>query len=95
MTNDSWFPCVTKSGVWLFVAQKPMKRPSWWRGCYHLVGEVEEGRSLSKGLLSPLTIRRQEFYRQVEGPTCRNQPSALTDILKLVIGDLISVILIL
>jgi len=38
--------------------------------------------------------RDKSFYKQIEGPTYRNRPSALTDILKFIIGDLISVILI-
>ena len=38
--------------------------------------------------------RDKSFYKQIEGPTYRNRPSALTDILKFIIGDLISVILV-
>ena len=26
------FLCVTKSGIWLFAAQKPIERPGWWKG---------------------------------------------------------------
>ena len=25
-------PTITESGVWLLVAQKPLKRPGWWKG---------------------------------------------------------------
>ena len=37
-------PTITESGVWLLVAQKPLKRPGWWKGkllyfgCWQLGG---------------------------------------------------------
>ena len=53
-----------------------------------------DGRLLSKGWLPPLpTVRGESFHRQREGAPCRNN-TALTVILKLVIGGQSSAILI-
>ena len=50
---------VAQSGVWLLIAQKPKKRPGWWKGKFALFwmlaagdgGNVRSGRLLTKGWL--------------------------------------------
>ena len=89
-----------KSGVWLLAVQKPIKRPGWWKGKFALFwmlasGGGGEGGYLSKGQLPlPGQSAGKGFYRRREGLPAETVQSALTVILKLVIGALTSVVLI-
>ena len=84
---------VTESGIWLLIAQKPIKRPSWWKGKFALFwmlatrkygwGQVRREKSFSKGQLHPYPHPHpqqsvgKDFYRLKEGATCRTN-TALT-----------------
>ena len=71
---------VTEGGVRLLAAQKPLKRPGWWKGKFALFWMLAtrraggEGRRLSKGQLPSTTGQSvgKSFYRWREGATCRN-----------------------
>ena len=56
---------VTESGVRLLAAQKPIKRPDWWKGKFALfqMPATGEGRAdvCPKADSPPLTIREQEL----------------------------------
>ena len=83
-------PTVTKSGVWLSTAQKPVKRQSWWKGKFALFwmpAASKDGGLLSKGLLLPPPQQSggKSFYRPREGVTYRNSTVSSDVILKLVI----------
>ena len=85
-------------GFHLLTTQKPIKRPGWWEGTFALFWipgcMLGEGRCLSKGWLPlPWQSVDKSFYRQ-RGLCVETVQSALTVILKLVIGGLTSVILI-
>ena len=86
-----------RTQVWLRAAQKPLKRPDWCKGKFALFwmqAIIGEAGHLSKGLSPALTIRSKSFYRQREGLFAETARLALIVILKLVISDLASVILI-
>ena len=88
-----------RTQVWLRAAQKPLKRPGWWKGKFTLfwmqaTGGGGEAGHLSKGQLPALTSGGKSLYRQREGAICETAQSSLTVILKLVISDLASVVLI-
>ena len=108
MSEKSTWSCsiVTDNGVLLLAAQKPKKRPSWWKEKFTLfwmsataVG-VGDGRSgemihLSKDQYLPHFFYNQwtrvfvGLGRELHAETAQ---SALTVILKLIIGGLTSVI---
>ena len=87
---------VTKSGVELLVAQKPIKRQGWWRGKFALFGcqqTGESGQTLVQRLTPPHSPNNQwtrAFIDWEKQATCRNSTVSL----KLVIVGLTSVILI-
>ena len=71
--SKSW---CQQTGVWQLNAQKPLKKPGWWKGNFALfwmlaTGRWGEGRRLSKGQL-PLQTVGKSFQRQREGTMCRN-----------------------
>ena len=67
---------VTKSGIWLLTALKPMKRQGWWKRKLALFQRLptKGGARLlmSKVKLTSLAISGQELFRQREGATRRN-----------------------
>ena len=88
---------INESGVQLLTAQKPIKRPGWWKGTFGLFWMqvcVLGGRWIPVQRLTPppLTMGGQELLQR--GLHVETVQSALTVILKLVIGGLTSVILI-
>ena len=90
---------VTGSGVRLLAAQKPIKRPGWWRGKFALfwmlaTGAGRMGNSCPKAD-SPTDNRwASAFIDRGKGGLCAEPAQAApTGILKLVIGGLTSVLL--
>ena len=97
--------CVTESGVRLLPAQKPIKRQGWWKGKFALFPRPATGGWAGGGggdvcarpaPPATLTIRGQElsFMDGARWLRAETAQSALTVILKSVIGGLTSVILI-
>ena len=86
---------LTESGVWLITAQKSIKRPGWWKGQFALFWRLT---TRAGGGLTPTPHPRPDdqgaraFIDRGRGPHAETIQSALTVILKLVIGGLISVI---
>ena len=97
--KDSFLP---KVRVWLLATQKPLKRQGWWKGKFALFWMPAtpelglEGGLLSKGQLPPHGDNQwgRAFTGRGRGLRAETARSALTVILKLVIGGLTSVILI-
>ena len=87
-----------KSGVWLLTIQKPINKPGWWEGkfaLFQMLAAGGEGRRLSKGQLSATDNRGpRAFVGRGRGLRAETAQSALTVVLKSVIGGLTSVILI-
>ena len=97
---------VTESGVWLLTAQKPIKRPGWYKVCCILdankLSTLEAGGVREKAdacpkadSLHPQPVGKS-FYRQRKEAWLHAETaqSALTSILKLVISGLTSVMMI-
>ena len=85
---------VTKNGVWLLAAQKPIKRPGWWKGKFVLFQCWQLGREEGRADFCPKSPSPRPrpgwqpggkcFYRWREGLHAERAQSALTVILKLV-----------
>ena len=91
--------CYRKSGFQLLDAQKPISRLGWWKerfGLFPMPATGEVAKCLSKGQVPRRTISGQQFYRWGRGVAlyAETVQSALTGILKLVMGGLTSIILI-
>ena len=86
-----------KSGIRLLTAQKPINRPGWWEGkfaLFQMLAAGGEGRRLSKGQLSATDNRGpRACIGRGRGLHAETAQSALTVILKLIIGGLSGVIL--
>ena len=86
-------PIVTKSGVRLLAAQKPIKRPGWWREEFALFwmrqpwgvgGRVDTCPKTEFPPAPPHQSGGKSFCRQREGANAETAQSALAVILKLI-----------
>ena len=92
--NVSCIPSVTKSGVRLLAAQKSLERPGWWKGKSVILEACTQGGGrppVQRPTPPTLTINGPELLQAEGGVYMQKQH---TVILKLVISDLISIILI-
>ena len=87
-----------KSGIRLLTTQKPINRPGWWEGkfaLFQMLAAGGEGRRLSKGQLSATDNRGpRACIGRGRGLHAETAQSALTVVLKSVLGGLTNVILI-
>ena len=100
-TTPCWMPkTVTKSGVQPLTTQKTIKRPGWWKGKFALFWMLASRRGRAdtcqkaNSLPHPRQSGARAFIDRGRGLHAEMVPSALTVILKLVIGGLTSIILI-
>ena len=92
----SWH-IVTKSGTWMLVVQKPIKRQCWWKICFILdAGNWVEGGQIpvQRPILATENQWATDFIGQGKGLYTKTARSALTIIFKLVTHGLVSNILI-
>ena len=95
----TWIRIITKSGVQLLTAQKPIKRQGWWKGKFALFWMLATG---GGGGQTPVQRPTPPSYNQWarafmgwgRGLHAETVQAALTVILKLVIGGLTGITLI-
>jgi len=89
---------VTECRVWLLAAQKPIKRPGWWKGkCFILeAGNLGAGSYPKADSPPPATLNDEQwttaFTDRGRGLHAETAQLALAVVLTLVMGGLISVI---